>query len=517
MNIHDIFGLVHNSNKLNKLKKFSINDVSDEDILDDQLKHELEFQQNDYTPKEAVQALLSTQQFAVYNVASVILKAMEHNPYSFSLAGEMLKNNYRFCYFVLKRNGCLLKYVGPNRRNRQMQLVAVSNNGLALKFVEPIIYQGEEDARQNYKKIVLRAVINNGLALEYATNELRDDDEIVSTAISNNPLALEFASARIKQERQSVKTVDYNDTWTDPDTSLMWQVDVEENKYTFEEASKYVDKLNKQKYARYNDWRIPKKEEIKTLITSDAYECSNRNSYNIKIDLLESLKHCDKHSASYWTSDNSNNNGTDYVWKANFFKGNIFDDHKSSINYIRCVRKINQKNKNHDEENKESYNKNDDIALKEESQKKLIEKENSQILQNVNNEFKFEKKIKQKEEKLSKITKKNHLKKIEITLFGFVSLILLIIFSLYNNNSYINETTSTLNNDKKLNVLNIKTSPSGTTIKIMNIRPVFKQSIKLKDDKYDIFVSKKGYETYRQWITLNKDTNLNITLKPITE
>lgn len=56
-------------------------------------------------------------------------------------------------------------------------------------------------------------------------------------------------------------------------------------------------------------------------------------------------------------------------------------------------------------------------------------------------------------------------------------------------------------------------SPNAQTIKILNIKPKYKDGIWLKSGKYHIEISAKKHITYQKWITLNDDTNLAIVLK----
>ncbi len=57
-------------------------------------------------------------------------------------------------------------------------------------------------------------------------------------------------------------------TWSDSASLLMWEVEKDdslENKYTWEEAFNYAEKLNKECYAGFSDWKLPTIEELKTL------------------------------------------------------------------------------------------------------------------------------------------------------------------------------------------------------------------------------------------------------------
>jgi len=63
--------------------------------------------------------------------------------------------------------------------------------------------------------------------------------------------------------------------------------------------------------------------------------------------------------------------------------------------------------------------------------------------------------------------------------------------------------------------LNVNTVPKDARIRIMNIKPIFKQGILLAPGKYDILVSKAGYTPRREWIAVsNKNVQLDFILNP---
>lgn len=57
-------------------------------------------------------------------------------------------------------------------------------------------------------------------------------------------------------------------TAIDKKTGLMWTRDANITKKgkTWKDALKFIEKLNKEKYAGYSDWKLPSKEELVTLI-----------------------------------------------------------------------------------------------------------------------------------------------------------------------------------------------------------------------------------------------------------
>ena len=58
-------------------------------------------------------------------------------------------------------------------------------------------------------------------------------------------------------------------------------------------------------------------------------------------------------------------------------------------------------------------------------------------------------------------------------------------------------------------------APDGARVRILNIRPKFRDGIALKRGRYHIEVSKPGYRTYKRWHKLNDHTTLEIALKKI--
>jgi len=56
-------------------------------------------------------------------------------------------------------------------------------------------------------------------------------------------------------------------------------------------------------------------------------------------------------------------------------------------------------------------------------------------------------------------------------------------------------------------------SPNAQKIKILNIKPKYEDGIWLKSGKYHIEISAKKHVTYKEWISLEKDTNIAIALK----
>ena len=82
-------------------------------------------------------------------------------------------------------------------------------------------------------------------------------------------------AAKPKVEKKPL--VDNQDgTVTDPNSGLMWkQTDawLDMHKfYTWQDQPSYIEKLNKEKFAGYSDWRIPTKAEATTLVEKGRKE-----------------------------------------------------------------------------------------------------------------------------------------------------------------------------------------------------------------------------------------------------
>ena len=89
------------------------------------------------------------------------------------------------------------------------------------------------------------------------------------------PKAAPKPAAKPKVEKKPL--VDNGDgTVTDPNSGLMWkQTDawLDMHKfYTWQDQPSYIEKLNKEKFAGYSDWRIPTKAEAATLVEKGRKE-----------------------------------------------------------------------------------------------------------------------------------------------------------------------------------------------------------------------------------------------------
>jgi len=106
---------------------------------------------------------------------------------------------------------------------------------------------------------------------------------------------------------------------------LMWQQKTGKKNITWQEAIGYCKKI---KLAGYNNWRVPKIDELMSLI--------NKNGFAISIN----TKHFpDTIEGFYWTSSDDKNDKSQ-VWLVFFDNGFGHHSYKDRKGHIRCVRDL---------------------------------------------------------------------------------------------------------------------------------------------------------------------------------
>ncbi len=97
--------------------------------------------------------------------------------------------------------------------------------------------------------------------------------------------ALAKAKAKAADKKPLVDNGD--GTITDPNTGFMWkQTDAwldTQRFYTWAMHKEYVDKINKENFADYSDWRIPSKAEALTIFDKTK-ECVDKNGTTFTMD-----------------------------------------------------------------------------------------------------------------------------------------------------------------------------------------------------------------------------------------
>jgi len=127
-----------------------------------------------------------------------------------------------------------------------------------------------------------------------------------------------------------------NGTVKDKKTGLIWQQSGSSDRMIYEDAKKYIVRLNKNKFAGYSDWHLPTLEEIASLLEprrkDDCFE-------DCCIDPIFNPTQC-----ICWTADIFKSKYSDepqIAWTINFMAGYAswtFFKRTNYVHYVRAVR-----------------------------------------------------------------------------------------------------------------------------------------------------------------------------------
>jgi len=116
-------------------------------------------------------------------------------------------------------------------------------------------------------------------------------------------------------------------TITDHATGLMWQKSGSPDQIYYKKVYEYIEKLNREKFAGYSDWRLPTVDELKSLITKE------KQLNDLYINTI-----FDKKQWYCWTSDQRASGG---AWDVDFTYGGVgWDDDLGRADYARAVRSL---------------------------------------------------------------------------------------------------------------------------------------------------------------------------------
>ena len=121
--------------------------------------------------------------------------------------------------------------------------------------------------------------------------------------------------------------------WTDPDTGLMWQVDISDNEYGWKGAINYCENLF---LDGYNDWRLPTIKELRTISQKNYYASkSDKKKAYIKKPLLKSIN---KLTYPWFWSSTSYSTFSNKAWLFDFYYGTDYASKKYNNYYVICVK-----------------------------------------------------------------------------------------------------------------------------------------------------------------------------------
>jgi len=105
----------------------------------------------------------------------------------------------------------------------------------------------------------------------------------------------------------------------------MWQQGGSPDYMVFEKAKKYIDELNQQKFAGFNDWRLPTLEEAMSLMEP------KKNQAGLYID-----ERFDSNQWWIWTSDSVK--GESWAWVVYFGSGGCYGSLFDPNPHVRALR-----------------------------------------------------------------------------------------------------------------------------------------------------------------------------------
>ncbi len=107
-------------------------------------------------------------------------------------------------------------------------------------------------------------------------------------------------------------------------SGLMWQKSGSYEQMDYDEVNAYVDQLNHNQFAGYNDWRLPTVEEAMSLMEP------TENNDRLYVDSV-----FDKNQMWIWTSDSYSASS---AWTVDFSSGCYYYYNDFTSSYVRAVR-----------------------------------------------------------------------------------------------------------------------------------------------------------------------------------
>ena len=141
--------------------------------------------------------------------------------------------------------------------------------------------------------------------------------------------------------RDGGKEIEDSATWEqgyrmvkDNNTGLIWEIkscdktdfNFKDNKYNWENAKEYIIQLNKQGYGEFNDWRLPNREELRSIV-----------NYNGQIPAVDT-KYFPSCLPNFYWSNFTYAKDPSFIWGCYFAYGCTICYLKDSLYYIRAVR-----------------------------------------------------------------------------------------------------------------------------------------------------------------------------------
>lgn len=173
--------------------------------------------------------------------------------------------------------------------------------------------------------------------------QAEDQEQKGDSLFDGQVLSLTQPKEPLKPSNDARFTDNRDGTVTDEKSNLMWKkVDAyqEQKKWTnWNDANRFVAKMNESKFAGFQDWRLPTRHELQTL-----YEHGKSIPWNYYWTVNE--VHMDPifgyASCCFWSSELYKD---EYAWSFNYIRGKAYPSPKGgpglSLSTFRPVRSIN--------------------------------------------------------------------------------------------------------------------------------------------------------------------------------
>jgi len=158
---------------------------------------------------------------------------------------------------------------------------------------------------------------------------LTKEGTITLRGITNIDIVLEKDEV-IYSDKLHYSNQKFGKIWQDNDTGLIWQVNIDKKKYIWSMAKEYCENLI---IDEKNNWRLPNRKELKTILTNKSYK--NAKSLNGKTYIKNSLLKSMNMPWQYFWSETEYKD--DFSWYVRFNYGSDNYNGKSSKYYVRCV------------------------------------------------------------------------------------------------------------------------------------------------------------------------------------
>lgn len=147
---------------------------------------------------------------------------------------------------------------------------------------------------------------------------------------------------KLNEKRQPLEYIqndfeDQRDVILDHTTGLMWQQSGSETTMIYQEAQAYIEELNRQNFAGFDDWRLPTVEELMSLLEPE--EQSNGVYINPIFDTPELKEYYEEDYLEgliwWWSADRCS---LESAWSVGFKFGDVSWDDLNYNYFVRAVR-----------------------------------------------------------------------------------------------------------------------------------------------------------------------------------